>query len=382
MTLIVPGLALLAIGIVQLIAVIAAPPAVETINIGYVDQMNGFEQYTTQANIKLVRFETKQEATDALIRKDISEYFVIPQNYLTTGIINRYTIEKQLETPPATASAIKNFLTRNLITGKVPEDVADRVEAPPNIVITRLTETGMVATEQGGFGNFIIPAIFSFLLAISLTFYSTYLIQGLGEEKESRLIEVLLSSVSTRQLLIGKVLGLGVAGLMQVIVWLLSAPLFLGLGSNLFGEFVSSIQLPSNFLILGIVYFILGFLLFASLSAGIGAISPNIRDGQQLSMIYTLFAFLPLWLLSLLLFMPNMPLWTILTIFPITAPIQAMLRLGVSDIPVWELVVSIVVLIVSIIGVLYLTTKIFRVYLLMYGKRPNLREIIRGIRNA
>ncbi len=382
MTLIVPVLALIAIGVFQLILTISEPPVVETTTIGYVDEAVGFDQYTTQGNIELVRFNTQDDATAALINDDVSEYFVIPSDYLSTGVINRYTLERQLETPPVIAAVIKNFLTSNMLAGKVPPETVYRIEAPLNMVVTRLTETGAVATEQGGFGNVIIPGIFSLLLALSLMLSSTYLVQGLGDEKESRLIEVLLSSVSTRQLLMGKVLGLGAAGLVQVVVWLASIPLLLNLASSTFGGFISTIQLPANFLVLGIVYFILGYSLFAALSAGVGAISPNAREGQQLAMIYTLFALVPLWFSSLLFIFPNSPIWVVLTIFPITAPIAAMLRLGVSDIPAWQLAVSIAVLVLSTIGVLFLSVKAFRVYLLMYGKRPSWGEIIQNLRSG
>ena len=382
MTLIVPVLALIAIGVVQLISVIVEPPEVETTTIGYVDEIGGFDEYTTQGPIELVRYDTQDEATAAMLRDDVSEYFIISLPYTSTGVVNRYTLEKQLETPPATQAAIKKFLTSNILSGKVPQETIDLIEAPLRLAITRLTETGAVATEQGGFGNVIIPGIFSLLLALSLNFFASYMVQGLGEEKESRLIEVLLSSVSTRQLLTGKVLGLGVAGLAQVVVWLVSAPLLLNLASSTFGGFFSMIQIPGNFLVLGIVYFILGYLLFAALSAGVGAISPNAREGQQLSLIYTLFAISPLWLSSLLFMFPKSPIWVVMTIFPITAPVEAMLRLGVSDIAAWELAVSIAVLVLSIIGILFLATRAFRIYLLMYGKRPNWGEIIQNLRSG
>ena len=380
-TLIVPVLALLAIGVFQIISTTGEPPVVETTSIGYVDEAGRFDQYTTQGNIELVRFGTPDGATAALINGDFPEYFVIPSDYMSTGVINRYTLEKQLQTPPVIAAVIKNFLTNNMLAGKVPPETVYRIESPLNLVVTRLTEVGALATEQGGFGNVIIPGIFSLLLALSLNFFASYMVQGLGEEKESRLIEVLLSSVSTRQLLIGKVLGLGAAGLAQVVVWLVSAPLLLNLASSTFGGFFSTIQIPANFLVLGIVYFILGYLLFAALSAGVGAISPNAREGQQMSLIYSLLAISPLWFSSLLFIFPNSPIWVVLTIFPVTAPVAAMLRLGVSDIAAWELAVSIAVLVLSVILVMFLAIRAFRIYLLMYGKRPGIGEIIRNLRS-
>jgi ABC-2 type transport system permease protein len=382
MTLIVPVLALLAIGVFQLVSTASKPPVVETTAIGYVDEVGGFDQYTAQGTIELILFDSTDDATTALINGEVSEYFVIPPDYMSEGVINRYTLEKEVETPEAITTVIKNFLTSNLLSDKVPSETVNRIEAPLDLVVTRLTETGEVATEQGGYGNVIIPGIFSFLLAFSLMFSSSYMVQGLGDEKESRLIEVLLSSVSARQLLVGKVLGLGAAGLVQVVVWLASMPLLLNLASSTFGGFISTIQLPANFLVLGIVYFILGYLLFASLSAGTGAISPNAREGQQLSMIYSLFVFVPIWFSSLLFIFPNSPVWVVLTIFPVTAPMAAMLRLGVSGIAAWELAVSIAVLVLSIIGVMLLAIRAFRVYLLMYGKRPNWGEIIQNLRSG
>jgi len=382
MTLIVPVLGLLGIGIFSLVATGAGPTIVETATIGYVDEVGGFEDYTTQGYIELVGFATTDDATTALVNHDVAEYFVIPTDYTTTGVVNRYTLARELETPTNIATAIKNFLTSNLLTGKVPADTIGLVERPLGLVTTTLTETGEVATDQGGFGNLIVPGIFSLLLALSLQLSCVYLVQGLGDEKESRLIEVLLSSVNTRQLLMGKVLGLGVAGLIQVVIWLASMPLLLNLASSTFGGFFGAIQLPANFIVLGIVYFVLGYALFAALSAGVGAISPSAREGQQMIPMFTLLLFVPLWFSSILFIFPDSPLWVVLTIFPVTAPIAVMLRLGVSGVAAWELAVSIAVLALSVVAVMFLAIRVFRVYLLMYGKRPRWGEIFRSLRSG
>ena len=382
MTLIVPLIAILAIGVSQLISGIAKPLVPEVTTIGYVDESGGFQQYTKQGNITLVRFDTADEATKALVNGDIEEYFVIPPDYISTGVINRYTLEKQLEAPTDIAAAIKSFLLSNLLGEKISPETIDRVEAPLNLVTTRLTETGTVAPEQGGLSNLIFPGVFSLLLTLSIIFSSTYLLQGLVEEKENRLIEILLSSVSPQQLLTGKVLGIGAAGLVQVAIWVISAPLLLNLASSSIGGFISTIQLPASFIVLAVVYFILGYLLFAVLSAGIGAISSNSREGQQLIGIFTIPLLIPLWFGSLLIAFPDNPIWAVLTIIPVSAPAEVIIRLGVSDIPAWQLATSIAVLVLSIIGGLLLTAKVFRTYLLMYGKRPNFGEVTRSLRSG
>jgi ABC-2 type transport system permease protein len=381
MTIIVPLIALLLIGVFQVISGIAKPTA-EPTTIGYVDELGGFQQFTSQGNIMLVRFDTADDATKAMVKGDIKEYFVIPPDYISAGVINRYTLEKQLTASPTITTAINNFLLSNLLAGKVPAATVARIEAPLNLVSTRLTETGAVAPEQGGLENFIIPAVFGTLLALAIIFISMYLLQGLGAEKENRLIEVLLSSVSARQLLTGKVLGIGAAGLAQVAVWVVSAPLLLNLASSSIGGFVSTIPLPANFIVLAVVYFILGYLLFAVISASIGAVSSNSQEGQQLVGIFTVFLLIPLWFMSLIILFPDSRVWLFFTIFPLSAPVVVIIRLGVSVIPAWQLAASIAVLVLSIIGILLLTIRIFRTYLLMYGKRPRLGEIIRSLRSG
>ncbi|MCK4273896.1 MAG: ABC transporter permease [Dehalococcoidales bacterium] len=375
MTLIVPLLALLGIGAYHVVSGISKPVE-EAEKIGYVDEAGGFDQFTSHGNLTLVPFQTQDEANNALAINEIKEYFIIPPDYISTGVVNRYTMQKELYPPPATMTAINTFLLKNLLSGQVPASTASRIEAPLNLVTVTLTATGEVAPEQGGFGNFVFPGVFSILLVLAIIFSSTYLLQGLGEEKENRLIEILLSSVSTRQLLTSKVLGIGAAGLVQVAVWVVSAPLLLRLASSSIGGFISTIQLPAHFLILGIIYFILGYLLFAVLSASIGAISSSSREGQQLIAIFTLPAVAPLWFISLLMMFPNNPVWIGLSIFPLTAPVAVMIRLGVTDVPAWQLAASIAVLVVSIVGGLLITIRVFRTYLLMYGKRPGLGKVL------
>ena len=117
-------------------------------------------------------------------------------------------------------------------------------------------------------------------------------------------------------------------------------------------------------------------------AAGIGAISTNNREGQQLITILTMPVFIPFWFGSLLFIYPDNPIWVVLTIFPITAPVTTMLRLGVSGVPAWQLVLSIILLAICIIGGLHLVVKVFRTYLLMYGKRPKLGEVLSLLRRA
>jgi ABC-2 type transport system permease protein len=379
LTLALPVLALLSIGVFHAVSGISRPAA-EVTRIGYVDEAGGFAQFTDQGNITLVRFDTAAAATQAMINKDIKEYFVIPPDYAAKGLINYFTLEKQPTVSTDIQAAMKEFLSNNLLAGKVPAATIKIIENPVNLVTTRLTVTGEVASDQGGMVNLIVPGVFSLLLALSLAFSSAYVLQGLGEEKENRLMEILLSSVSTRQLITGKVLGIGAAGLVQIVFWVITLPLLLNLASSSIGGIISMIHIPASFLVLGVIYFILGYLLFATLSAGVAAISTNVREGQGLASIFTVFSVAPFWFYSVLLLFPNSPIWIIFSIFPFSAPVLVMLRLGMVGVPAWQLAASLAVMVLSIIGGLVLAAKLLRTYLLMYGKRPSLGEIIRNLR--
>ncbi|HEY71262.1 MAG TPA: ABC transporter permease [Anaerolineae bacterium] len=382
MTLIMPVLALLIIGAFELVKTFTEPSIEEISTIGFVDEADSFSEYTDQGPVKLIQFDSIEDATQALIGDRISEYIVIPADYISSGAIQRYTLSNEIIPPQVTMHWIKSFLNWNLLGDEVPPEIITSVVSPLSMEITRLEESGDFAQDQGFIGNIIIPGIYSLLLSMALIFGSTSLISGLGEEKESRLLEVLCSSVSVSQLLIGKVLALGSAGLLQVLVWLISAPPLLSLASTSLGGFLSDIQVPANFLALGVLYFILGYLLFAIFSVTLGGISPSTTEAQNLGMFYIMSQFIPLWFVGALINFPNNPVWVVLSIFPLTAPIQIMLRLGISEIPAWQIIASISVLALSILAGAFLSFKTFRLFMLMYGKRPRIADVIRGLRTA
>jgi len=381
LTLSLPVAALLGIGVYRVASNAQNPPAQET-RIGFVDQLGGLTQSTTQGTIVLIPFDSEGAARQALIQKDVEEYIVIPPDFLSAGTVQLYTTNQQVSPPEEITAAITRFISANLLAGKVAPDVIGRVETPLTVVMTTLTSTGAVAPQQGGYGRLIVTAVFSFLLALSLIFSSIYVLQSLGEEKENRLMEVLLSSISTRQLLAGKVLGQGAAGLIQVIVWVISFPLLLRLASSSIGGMVSTLQVPAYFWVLGILYFILGYSMFAVLSASIAAISSTVQEAQGLAGFYGVFCIAPFWFLSLLVLYPTSPIWIVFTIFPFSAPVLTLMRLGLTGVPVWQITASMGVLVLSIWGGLLLAAKLLRTYLLMYGKRPTLREISRNLRSG
>ena len=382
MTLVFPLIGFAAIGIYMIVQGVDTGDRDLPV-IGYVDEIGGFSEYTIQNDLTFIPFDSQDEATDALLAEEIDEYFVIPSDYLALGIVGRYVLEKELEVPDETRSAMTSFLQSNLLEGQATPEIAERVKTPMLLANIRLDETGNIAEDQGGFESLLVPMIFGFLLIMSIGSSSGYLLQGLGEEKENRVMEVLLSSVSPRQLLTGKILGLGAAGLIQVIIWLASLIILAQMASDVIGGLLAGLKIPDNMLLLGIVYFILGYLLFAVIEAGMGAIGANAKESQQMVVALILPAILPFYIF--LLFLRDNPdhvVGTVLTLIPVTAPMSVFVRLGLSEIPLWELLVSIGLMIAGIVGGIFLAAKAFRVFLLMYGKTPGPREIIHYLREG
>jgi ABC-2 type transport system permease protein len=225
--------------------------------------------------------------------------------------------------------------------------------------------------------EFMVPFLFSILLGMCIITGGQYLLQGVTEEKESRILESLLCALSTEDLLAGKLLGLGAVGLTLVGVWL-------GAGMALGGPMMAlaNVQLPPVLLVSAIAYFFLGYLFYAGLMTGIGAATNNMREAQQFAMMFTFANFIPFILMTSIMAKPDGALAIVLSLFPPTASTTMMLRLGTpsASVPAWQIAASLALLALSGWLVLRGAARVFRIGLLMTGKTPNLPEILRWAR--
>lgn len=379
-TLAVPLLMLVGYGISQGVDTWRDPGAAGARKIGYVDLAGGFDAHTGLA-VDFSRYPGVEEATQSLLAGEVSEYFIIPPDYLQTGLILRYTMHREMEVPSESVEGIRELLITNLIGGQTSPEILERTKAPVMLSSIRLESNGEPAERQDPFLQFFLPYVFALLLMFSLIFASGYLLQGVSEEKESRLIEVLLSSISARELLAGKVLGLGAAGLAQMAVWMASlwvlVDVLLAKIPSLGGA-----SLSPGLIILALVYYVLGYLLFAVLMAVLGSIGTTARESGSLSSIVTLTAVVPLFFLTMIIENPGHAAAVALTLFPFTAPITAVMRLSAGSVPAWQLALSLAILSGAIVFCMWAGAKVFRASLLMYGKRPGPREIARFVREA
>jgi len=215
------------------------------------------------------------------------------------------------------------------------------------------------------------------VLTFAIFMSSGLLLQGLLEEKENRTLEVTLTSIAPQPFLLGKILGLGLLGLVQV-AWLLLARGGMGLGASSLGA-LGQINLPAGVWVLALAYFLLGYLFYAAVMAGIGAVSPSMRESSQYSVVVALFAGLPLFVLSALAGDPSGGLAVGLSLFPPTAAVTMPIRLAVSNVPGWQVALSLALLALAIGGVIWLAARLFRTTTLLRGSRLAPREILRAL---
>ncbi len=235
--------------------------------------------------------------------------------------------------------------------------------------------------RSSGFGSYFRGYIMALLLSMTTMIYGMNVARSIIQEKTSRIFEVMLAITRPSDMLAGKLMGVGAVGLTQIAIWVFMGAIIAGYPAavaTLSGTL--SIHLSWVEGILFPVYFVLGYLLYASLFAGLAA---SCETEQELQM-YTPLAALPIWLsFSLIWLIINDPnsVWSVAaSLFPPTAPIIMMLRLGSEVPPAWQFIASIGLMVVSIWIVLWISSRLYRVGILMYGKRATLPELLRWLR--
>jgi ABC-2 type transport system permease protein len=334
-----------------------------------------------QFHTRIVRFDSQQSGEQALRDSSIFQLLIVPARYPVTGELRRYT-----RTDNLFAGTDQRVIRRWLVQGLLgPSSDSTRLAH----VTEPLRHEGLYALNRDGQFelknearetlDFLLPLAIGMLLGLSIVIGGQYLLQGVTEEKESRILESMMCTVSPGELLGGKLIGLGAAGLTIILGWIL-----LGTSVATPALGVMKFSLPPQIVAVMLCYFLLGYLFYGSLMTGIGSIASNMREAQQFSVWFTFLNFIPFYMLPKLVGHPNSALAIGLSLFPPTAPVTSMLRLVApgSHVPGWQLALSMALLAGSAIGILMLSARLFRVGMLMYGKTPNLPEILRWLRQT
>lgn len=235
--------------------------------------------------------------------------------------------------------------------------------------------------------SIFIAVFLAFIFLFVVLFSGTFVLQNIVREKQNRAVELLLAAVSPRQLIAGKILAFGGIGLVQALIWVaVGLAIFLVVGPYLGMPVWPLLSLmlafmPWTKLALFLLFFALGYLFIASLSAGMGSTMNDVFSGQQLQgLVVTFPVMMPLLVATVLFSAPMGTLARVLSFIPPTIPGTMMLRVSIAELPMWEIALSLAVLALGTLLMMRLAGKIFEVGMLMYGKTANLKEIWRWMR--
>ncbi len=354
-------------------------------NVGLVDLSGVFADITIPDTWQ--RFSTQDEANTAIDAGTIDLYYLIAEDYLETGDVITAVPEFQMNAlgDDALASIARQYFARD-----VDPEIALRIVNPAFYTEENLSLTATVDGMVNEDASFLIVYAFALTLMVTLFMTNGYLMQTLIEEKETRLVEILVSMVRPLHLLTGKILALGILGLTQIVVWVGGMILLvnfaggqqaqaIGQAMGVLGS-LANLQLPIDMLPILFIYFVLAYLMFAGFYSVISAISNSMREGPQYAVVFMLPALAPFYFLSLFATTPDAPLVVFLSVFPLTSPISMTARLVVSEVPFWQIALSVGLLVLTVVFAIWLAARVFRAGVLLAGNVPKLKDIPKLIR--
>jgi ABC-2 type transport system permease protein len=321
--------------------------------------------------------------SEQIKKNELDAYLWIGKDSVDTGAVDYYA--RNLADMTGTANMqryVSNAVTQvRLVNKGVPADQIQQLLKRVELRTVRVTEAG--EKEDKGVAGFILPFFFTMLLYMTLLLYGIAVMRSVIEEKTSRVFEVLLSSVRPIELMAGKILGVAAVGLTQYTVW---AVMFLASGGALGAMAIKAdlgdISVSPLLMVFFVTYFVLGYMLYSAMFAALGAAVNSEQEAQQLQMVVVWMLIVPIMLMNLVMRNPSSPVVVACSLFPFFTPILMFLRITVQQPPAWQLALSIVLMVATTAGVMWICARIYRVGILMYGKRPTLPELIRWIRMA
>lgn len=326
-------------------------------------------------------FDTLDDALAALNRHEVAGVFAVDADYMNNGKITAYARDNGIfgqqndnRRQTQVADAIRASLMHRSMSGAALE----RAFTPAaSVTHLHLAPSGKYEElpDPYGLGPFAGSLGVVLLLTLSIFISAAYLQQATIADRTNRVIEVLLSSVDSDELLAGKLLGLGGAGLLQV-------GIYVGLVIVPGAMFLSIFQIPIGHLLLSLVYYVLGFMLFASLMAGTGMLGKSPQEAAQLSALWSIFSASPFFFFANIGTQPNGAVARALSFFPLTSAVTMVMRIGGGEVPAADVIISIAIDLVAIYFVLRAASRIFRAASLMHGNRATLPEFLKWFKAA
>lgn len=340
--------------------------------IAVIDNSNFFK---FQKDDYFVKVQDETKVKQDFINEKYIGLLKIPKDYMSTGVVELISQKNQV------LGSSKSFkkVTESFVRKQLLEAITDKQQRKRifnSVQFKLLIIDKQLNIDKFDFHQMIVPILFLIIFILSTSTASTFLLQSVSEEKENRTIEILLSTVNDNQLIGGKVLGLGFATLIQVLIWILMSIVAIPALSTQMKIPIQLSLIPTSHIIFGIIVLFLGFLFFAAAMIGVGAIASNYKDAQQLSSFFIIGSMLPIYVLQIILNDIHGTMSQVLYYFPITSPIVLVSRFCLGNLPLWEIIAGPLVLLICVILAVLLAAKSFRLGCLMYNRRPSFKEFI------
>jgi ABC-2 type transport system permease protein len=318
-----------------------------------------------------LRVASEREAEAAVGRGELAGYIVLRAE-------GRALARAAKRLPPEIASALHSRAEEHVLAG-VPSPVRDVVADPADLLFASVTAPSPPMPSAEVVARSAAAVAVPLLFALSVLFAIGFLVQAVSEEKETRVLEVLVTSVRPRDLIVGKVAGLGLVSLVQTMVWaVLAAAAASRLADRL--PIPAPGDVPWSAVLASVPYFILGYLLFATLMVGIGIVVGSAREAQQVAGYVGLFLVAPFMMVSLLIVRPASPAAVILSLFPLTSAVAMPIRLMMSAVPAGTWVLGLVLLGATLALTIWAVGRIFHATMLLAGERPSWSAAIAVLR--
>jgi ABC-2 type transport system permease protein len=321
-------------------------------------------------SVRLRAYADEAAAQTALTDGKINKYYLVPADYLTAGkliVVDRnFSVFNSLDN-----NEFFEYVLQLNLTGDA--NVA-RALIDPTAETGQYGLAPQAVTKKDDLAAFAVPyaALFIFFFVITMT--GGFMLQSVSKEKENRTIEVLLLSVRPRDVMLGKIVGLGMVALLQVAIWVGGGLLMLS------GNPLSGVSLPDGFLLWALLYFVLGYLLYASVLGALGALAPSAREGTQFTFLVILPLMIPLWMSNVLIQSPNEAMSIVFSLFPLTSPTSMITRLAAGPVPIEQLLIGLVLLAVTTYGLIALSARFFRADTLLAMNSLNFKRIVQELR--
>jgi ABC-2 type transport system permease protein len=343
--------------------------------IGYVDESGLIQEIP--AWIPADFFEYYPDATRAeadLQEGILRQYYLIPSDFMETGEFLLIDREYQPLRSTNNAEIFEEVIFANLVNqdelGLLLDDPTPSIQHHQIVPTTKQDEENPL--------TFIVPFATLFIFFFTITTSSGFMLTSVTREKESRTAEILLVSIKPRELMLGKVIGLGCVALLQMSIWMGGAIFSLNRSSE-FTNMASTFSLPPGFALWGILFFLFGYFLYASLLGAVGALAPNAREGGQFTFIIILPLLIPLWFNVAFTENPNGPVATFLSLFPLTS-ISMMTRITATSVPIWQILLSLGGLAFTTYLIVLLAARFFQAETLLSSDSISLKRVFSALK--